>query len=73
MPGLQQSGLVRLEIFALNGQRVALLSEGQQPAGHHRFHWNDRDDAGRALASGIYLYRLMTAEGTLTRKLILLQ
>ncbi len=70
---LQQPGLVRLEIFALNGQRVAVLSEGQQQAGHYRFHWNGRDDAGRALASGIYLYRLMTAEGTLTRKLTLLQ
>ena len=70
---LQQSGLARLEIFALNGQRVAVLSEGSQPAGHYRFHWNGRDDAGRALASGIYLYRLMTTEGVLTRKLTLLQ
>ena len=70
---LQQPSLARLEIFALNGQRVAVLSEGQQQAGHYRFHWNGRDDAGRALASGIYIYRLMTAEGTLTRKLTLLQ
>ena len=70
---LQQRGLARLEIFALNGQRVAVLSEGQHQAGQHRFHWNGRDDAGRALASGIYLYRLMTTEGVLTRKLTLLQ
>ncbi len=66
-------GPARLELFALTGQRVAVLSEGQRKAGRHRLHWDGRDDAGRPLASGIYLYRLVTGEGVLTRKLILLR
>ena len=70
---LLQPGLAHLEVFALTGQRVTVLIQGQQKAGHHRLHWNGRDDAGRPLASGIYLYRLVTAEGVLTRKLILLR
>ena len=57
----------------MTGQRVAVLDQGQQPAGRHRLHWNGRDGEGRHLASGIYLYRLVTGENVLTRKLTLLR
>ena len=70
---LLEPGSVRLEVFALTGQRVAVLNQGQQKAGHYRLHWDGRDSDGRPLASGIYLYRLVTAEGILTRKLTLLR
>ena len=63
----------RLEVFALTGQRVAILHQGPQQAGYHRLRWNGRDDAGRPVASGMYLYRLVTNEVVLTRKLILLR
>ncbi len=62
-----------LEVFALTGQRVAILRQGPQQAGRYRLHWDGRDSEGRPLASGIYLYRLVTAEGVLTRKLTLLR
>ena len=55
------------------GQRVAVLRQGPQQAGYHRLHWNAQDEEGRPLASGIYLYRLVTTEGVLTRKLTLLR
>ncbi len=70
---LPKSGPARLEVFTVTGQRVAVLCEGPQQAGYHRFHWNARDAEGRPLASGMYLYRLVTAEGVLTRKLVLLR
>ena len=66
-------GPARLEVFSLTGQRVAVLRQGPQKAGYHRLHWNGRDDAGRPVASGMYLYRLVTDEGILTRKLMLLR
>ena len=64
---------VRLEVFALSGQRVAVLHQGSQQAGYHRLHWDGRDAAGHPVASGAYLYRLATDEAVLTRKLILLR
>ena len=70
---LNAPGPARLEVFALTGQRVAILHQGPQQAGYHRLHWNGRDDAGRPVASGMYLYRLVTDEGVLTRKLTLLR
>ena len=68
-----QSGPARLEVFALTGQRVAVLRGGPQKAGFHRLRWPGRDAQGRPLASGVYVYRLVTAEGVKTRKLTLLR
>ena len=70
LPG---TGPVRLEIFSLTGQRVAVLHHGPQQAGYHRLHWDGRDAVGRSVASGLYLYRLVTEGTVLTRKLILLR
>ena len=70
---LHAPGPARLEVFSLTGQRVAVLHQGSQQAGYHRLRWNGRDDADRPVASGLYLYRLMTDEGALTRKLMLLR
>ncbi len=68
-----QPGPARLEVFALTGQRVAVLQEGSKKAGLHRRRWDGRDDEGRPLASGVYLYRLVTEENVKTRKLMLLR
>ena len=70
---LHAPGPARLEVFSLTGQCVAVLRQGPQKAGYHRLRWNGRDDAGRPVASGMYLYRLVTDEGALTRKLMLLR
>ena len=70
---LLEPGPARLEVFALTGQRVAVLHQGPQQAGYHRLHWDGWDDAGHPLASGTYLYRLVADEVVLTRKLILLR
>ena len=70
---LLRPGPARVEVFALTGQRVAVLQEGPGKAGVNRVHWNGRDDRGRPLASGVYLYRLVTDERVHTRKLTLLR
>ena len=70
---LHAPGPARVEVFTLTGQRVALLHQGPQQEGYHRLRWNGRDDAGRPVSSGMYLYRLVTNEVVLTRKLILLR
>ena len=59
---------IRLEVFTLNGQRVAVLHEGFQAAGYH----TTAMDAS-AWASGVYLYRLTTPEGRFVQKFTLLR
>ena len=66
-------GPANVEVFALTGQRVAVLHQRPKKAGVHRVHWDGRDDRGRPLASGVYLYRLVTNESLQARKLTLLR
>ena len=59
---------IRLEVFTLSGQRVAVLHEGFQVAGYHTIAMD-----ASALASGVYLYRLTTPEGRFVQKFTLLR
>lgn len=49
---------VRLEIYALNGRRVRQVYRGEKTIGTHRHAWDGRDDCGRLLAPGLYIYEL---------------
>jgi hypothetical protein len=64
---------VRLDIFALDGRRVRRLLTGALPAGRHTVRWIGRDDGGRPLASGTYIYRLEAGPWSATGKLGLLK
>jgi len=70
---LDESGPASLTIFDISGRAVRKLLHGTAAAGSHTIAWDGRDDAGRALPSGIYLYRLDADRRSDTRKMILLQ
>ena len=62
---------VRLEVFNVLGQRVAMLVDGQQGAGSYVARWDGTDAAGGAAASGVYFYRLTVASAHQTGKMVL--
>ena len=65
---------VTVEIFNILGQRVRqLLKDSDLPAGQHNVRWDGRNDAGRRLASGVYLVRMRAAEFVSSRKIMLLK
>ena len=64
---------VELVLYNLAGQHVAVLVQGPRPAGTYTVRWDGRDEEGRELASGLYLYRLQAGPQVQTRKLILLR
>jgi hypothetical protein len=49
---------VALQIFNLRGELVTTLIDRTLDAGVHAQRWNGRDDFNRAVASGVYFYRL---------------
>jgi len=49
---------VQVSVYTLTGRRVAQLVNQQLPAGSHEVVWSGRDQRGRAMPSGTYLYRL---------------
>ena len=67
------AGEVRMTVYSLAGQRVATLIDGLRDAGSYTVRWDGRNDDGRRLGSGVYLYQLRVAERIWTRKLMLLQ
>lgn len=69
---LPTPGHVSLKVFDPSGRTVARLLEDDFQAGVHEIEWNGWDLNARRLSSGIYFYRLETAQGTITRKLVVL-
>jgi len=66
-----QSTHVRLIVYDISGRSVARLVDRVESPGRHEVHWPGLDDRGQPLASGVYGYRLTTAFGTATRRLVL--
>ncbi len=58
---LSLPGPVTVEVWDLRGRRVATVFQGTQGIGSHSAAWNGRDAEGRAVASGVYLYRVTAA------------
>jgi len=59
---LPAAGRVTLAIHDVTGRRVRVLADGDLAAGRHEAAWDGRDDAGTAVATGVYFARL-TAGG----------
>jgi hypothetical protein len=59
---LSHAAQVAIEVYALSGRRVLRLGPLAQGAGFQQVEWDGRDQEGRRLANGAYLYRI-SAEG----------
>ncbi len=49
---------VRLALYDMLGRRVQQVWDGPLGAGSHRFTWDGRDEAGKAVAAGVYIYKV---------------
>ena len=65
---LGKAGPVVLHLYDVQGRKVATLVNEEMNAGEHSLVFQPQ-----GLASGVYLYQLKTAEGTETRRMMLLK
>lgn len=76
---LAEAAEVTLELFDLNGRAVEKILQARLAPGKHTVRWNAKDERGRQLDSGVYLYRLHARYGrsqkefVATKKLTLLK
>ncbi len=64
---------VKLIVYNALGQEVRRLVSAMQEAGAYKLQWDGKDQTGRPLTSGVYIYRLLTKEAVFTRKMIFLR
>ncbi len=62
---------VRIEVYNIHGERVALVENGSFPPGSHMVQWNATGPRGRTLSPGAYFLRFHAPETVITRKIIL--
>lgn len=66
-----KNGHVLLEVYNTLGQKVRTLVNADVAAGSHRVTFNGRDDLGRSLSSGVYVYRLSAGDQVTQKKMML--
>lgn len=70
---LPSSQRVRLVIYDVRGRPIATLVDGVMPEGRHEAIWRGKNNAGQTVGSGVYFYRLTTAQGSFTHKMMLVK
>jgi hypothetical protein len=63
-----QSGNVKLAVYNLIGEQVALLANGFVTSGSHQATFN-----AKSLPSGVYFYKLQTGNSIMIKKMLLLK
>lgn len=64
---------VKLDIYSLMGQKIKTLVNGELSTGFHHVKWDGKNDAGNPVASGVYVYQLVTSAGIQSKKMILMR
>jgi len=70
---LDRSEHVSLSVYNIKGQLVTTLLDSFMPSGSHSVVWNGVDENGVGVSNGIYFYRLVSGEFSVTRKMILMK
>ncbi|MBN1997133.1 T9SS type A sorting domain-containing protein [candidate division KSB1 bacterium] len=70
---LPVNGSVDIDIFNSVGQKIRTLVSDKMTAGSHEVVWDGRNESGQKVSSGIYFYRLKTAQFNKTKKMIMVK
>jgi hypothetical protein len=64
---------VSIEIFDILGRKVRVLTDDFYSAGTHNIVWNARDESGRTVSNGTYIYTVVSGKHAITRKMLFLK
>ena len=70
---LPEASKVEVAIYDALGRRVRTLVSGRRSAGKHRVVWDGKGEEGRAIGSGVYVYRLKGDHFSKARKMMMLK
>ena len=64
---------VTITIYNLKGEKVRTLVNETKGNGFYKTGWNGKDDAGKAVTSGVYLYRMQAGNYVSTKRMMLMK
>jgi hypothetical protein len=70
---LPQTTDVLIRIYDVLGRTVRTMVNEKIDAGYHIITWDATNDAGVRISSGVYYYRIVAGEYTITKKMLLLK
>jgi hypothetical protein len=70
---LKRGGNVKIQVFTLSGDIVAVLLSARQTAGEYDVFWDGRNSGGRIVAKGIYFIRIVGPGVDETRKVLVVK
>jgi len=68
-----EEGDVNIEVFNIRGQKVKTLIDEHMEIGDHTLVWNGTNDNNQQVSSGIYFYKMKSANYSSTKKMILMK
>jgi flagellar hook assembly protein FlgD len=66
-------GIVKVSVYNVAGQRVALLLNEWRGAGNHRLQWDGKNGKGAVVGNGTYLVVIEGPTGRSVKKVIVLK
>jgi choice-of-anchor B domain-containing protein len=70
---LDETANVSLIVYNVLGQKIRVLENGRKGPGRYRVTWDARDTFGKAVTSGVYIYRVEQGNLAKSRKMMLLR
>jgi len=70
---LNKQERIVIDIYSINGEHVKRLVDQMQNAGTHEIKWDGKNDKGKLVSSGIYLYQLVVDNQQLSKKMMFLK
>jgi hypothetical protein len=68
---ISKPATVTLEIYNSKGQKIRSFINNHNSAGIYRMNWDGKDDTGKTVSSGVYIYRMKTDNFQQSKKMLL--
>jgi flagellar hook assembly protein FlgD len=71
---VEEEGLAQISIYNTKGQKITSIFNNEVKANeYYNVEWSGKDQEGKDVASGIYLYYLKTANKSYFKKMLLIK
>jgi hypothetical protein len=70
---MREAGQIKIEIYDILGQKVRTLLDQQKGAGYYSVWWDGKNDQGKLVSSGVYIYKMKSKNFLKSRKLLLIK